>query len=130
MTAGAHRATAESHLAATVLGSKDPQRLARFYQRVLGWTITYADDAWVTLRPPDGSAGLSFQLETDLLAPKWPDPGNGQQMHMHLDIHVGDLDEGVRQAVAAGATPADHQPQSDVRVMRDPDGHLFCLFAG
>ena len=27
-----------------------------------------------------------------------------------------------------GATPADQQPQDDVRVMLDPDGHPFCLF--
>ena len=28
-----------------------------------------------------------------------------------------------------GATVAEHQPQDDVRVMRDPAGHVFCLFA-
>lgn len=28
-----------------------------------------------------------------------------------------------------GASVADHQPQAEVRVMLDPDGHPFCLFA-
>jgi glyoxalase superfamily protein len=46
----------------------------------------------------------------------------------HLDIAVGDLDEAVRWALAAGATLAAVQPQDDVRVMVDPAGHPFCLF--
>ena len=43
-------------------------------------------------------------------------------------IGVADLDIGVRWAVDQGATEAEHQPQADVRVMLDPDGHPFCLF--
>jgi hypothetical protein len=43
-----------------------------------------------------------------------------QQMMMHLDIGVEDLD--------AGAVLAAHRPQDDVRVMLDPEGHPFCLF--
>jgi hypothetical protein len=50
-------------------------------------------------------------------------------MMMHLDIGVSDLDAGARWAVECGATVADHQPQDDVRVMLDPEGHPFCLFA-
>ena len=30
--------------------------------------------------------------------------------------------------VACGATLADVQPQEDVRVHLDPDGHPFCLY--
>jgi beta-phosphoglucomutase-like phosphatase (HAD superfamily) len=51
-------------------------------------------------------------------------------MMIHLDIAVEDLDAGVAAAEAAGATLAVHQPQEDVRVMLDPDGHPFCLFPG
>ncbi|WP_232821653.1 VOC family protein [Desertihabitans aurantiacus] len=29
---------------------------------------------------------------------------------------------------ALGASLAEHQPQKDVRVMLDPDGHPFCLY--
>jgi hypothetical protein len=49
-------------------------------------------------------------------------------MQSHLDIEVDDLDRGVAHAVALGATVADFQPQEDVRVCLDPDGHPFCLF--
>ncbi|MEM9515549.1 MAG: VOC family protein [Actinomycetota bacterium] len=47
---------------------------------------------------------------------------------MHLDVGVADLDAAVRWAVDQGAVVADHQPQTDVRVMIDPEGHPFCLF--
>jgi hypothetical protein len=49
-------------------------------------------------------------------------------MNTHLDIGVDDLSAGVARAVELGATLADHQPQPDVRVMRDPAGHIFDLF--
>jgi hypothetical protein len=34
----------------------------------------------------------------------------------------------VAHAQAAGATLAEFQPQTDVRVMQDPAGHPFCLW--
>jgi hypothetical protein len=49
-------------------------------------------------------------------------------MMMHLEIRVDDLDAGVAQAVALGATLAGFQPQQDVRVCLDPAGHPFCLY--
>lgn len=55
---------------------------------------------------------------------------SGQLMMMHLDIAVEDLEKGVAWALELGATLAEHQPQPHVRVMLDPDGHLFCLFQG
>jgi hypothetical protein len=36
----------------------------------------------------------------------------------------------VAHAVELGARQADFQPQDDVRVMLDPDGHPFCLYLG
>ena len=49
-------------------------------------------------------------------------------MMIHLDIGVADLTSAVSWAVAQGARVAEHQPQHDVRVMLDPEGHPFCLF--
>jgi hypothetical protein len=51
-----------------------------------------------------------------------------QQMMMHLEVMVDDLDAAVAHAVAAGATVADYQPQDTVRVCLDPAGHPFCLW--
>ena len=61
--------------------------LAKFYERLLGWSIT------------------------DLEGPR---PG-----YLPQDAW----------ALKAGAVLAEHQPQQDVRVLLDPAGHPFCLFA-
>ncbi|HWD83122.1 MAG TPA: VOC family protein [Kribbella sp.] len=117
-------------LAATVLGTPDPPKLADFYRELLDWVEVRRQPDWVTLRHPDGERpGLSFQLESDHIPPTWPQRVGVQQMQAHLDIEVDDLDREVEHAVSLGGTVEAHQPQPDgVRVMRDPDGHLFCLF--
>ena len=46
----------------------------------------------------------------------------------HLDIEVTDLEAAVVAALELGATLAEHQPQNDVRVMIDPEGHHFCFY--
>jgi catechol-2,3-dioxygenase len=114
-------------LAATVLDAPDARQLAGFYQRLLGWPTTRDRPDWVTLRPPGGGAGLSFQTEPDYVRPTWPAGPGDQQMMMHLDIDVDDLEAAGAHAVAAGATLAAYQPQDDVRVYLDPAGHPFCL---
>jgi catechol 2,3-dioxygenase-like lactoylglutathione lyase family enzyme len=117
-------------LTSTVLDAPDPAALARFYAELLGWPIGRDEPGWVTLRPTDGSAGLSFQLEEGYVPPQWPAGPGEQQMQLHLDIEVDDLDAATEHATAAGARLADHQPQPDVRVLLDPAGHPFCLWRG
>ena len=90
-------------LAATVLGTPDPRGLARFYQRLLGWPIRADEPEWAALRPPDGGAGLSFQLEQDHVPPVWPPEPGTQQMQLHLDIEVDDLDAAGALVEEAGA---------------------------
>ena len=116
-------------LVAPVLGTPDPHRLAEFYQQLLGWPIGTDEPDWVTLRPAGGAVGLSFQEEPTHVPPTWPQVPGEQQMMVHLDIEVDDLDTAVAWAVEAGATEASFQPQEEVRVMIDPDGHPFCLFS-
>ncbi|WP_026535268.1 VOC family protein [Arthrobacter sp. H14] len=115
-------------LSAVVLGAPDAQELAGFYRRLLGWKEKYSEPGWVMLQAPDGGAGLSFQTESDYVRPVWPEAPGRQQMMMHLDIHVDDLDASGEHALAAGATLAEFQPQEGVRVYFDPAGHPFCLF--
>lgn len=117
-------------VAATVLGTPDARALGAFYARLLGWSVADDEPGWVRLVPPAGGTGLSFQHEADYVRPVWPPVPGGQQMMAHLDIAVADLDAAVRWALDAGATLAEHQPQEDVRVMLDPDGHPFDLFPG
>jgi catechol 2,3-dioxygenase-like lactoylglutathione lyase family enzyme len=117
-------------VSAATLSSPDANALAGFYARLLGWPVVDEDQGWVRIRPPSGGAGLSFHHEDHYAAPVWPAAPGRQLMMVHLDIAVEDLDAGVSWALDAGATLAEHQPQPDVRVMLDPDGHPFCLFQG
>jgi Glyoxalase-like domain len=120
-----------------VLDAADAVGLARFYERLLGWTMVECEgprdgyppeDGWAKLRSPDGDLKLEFQWEQLYKPPVWPAAPGEQQMMIHLDIEVDDLDAGVTWAIEAGAILAEHQPQDDVRVMLDPAGHPFCLF--
>lgn len=118
-------------VSAAVLGASDANALAAFYERLLGWTVVDEVSGWVRLRQPTGdpqAPGLSFAQEPHYVAPVWPAAPGEQQMMVHLDIAVEDLDEGVAWATKCGATVADYQPQEDVRVMLDPAGHPLCLF--
>jgi catechol 2,3-dioxygenase-like lactoylglutathione lyase family enzyme len=115
-------------LTAAVLDAPDARDLAGFYQRLLGWPVGRDEPDWVTLRPPGGGAGLSFQTETAYARPTWPAGPGDQQMMVHLDVEVDDLDAAGAHARAAGAVLAEYQPQEDVRVYLDPAGHPFCLW--
>jgi catechol 2,3-dioxygenase-like lactoylglutathione lyase family enzyme len=110
------------------IGAPDPGALARFYQRLLGWEIKAEEPNWVLLKAPDGGVGLSFQTESTYVRPTWPAGPSDQQMMMHLEIRVDDLESAAAHASACGATLADYQPQEDVRVYLDPAGHPFCLW--
>ena len=112
----------------TVLGTPDPPGLAHFYAEVLGWRIHSSEEDWATIAPEKEHVYLAFQLEEDHVRPAWPAGPGDQQMQMHLDIEVSDLEAAVAAAVRLGGARADHQPQDDVRVMTDPAGHPFCLY--
>jgi|SRR3954451_7895009 len=115
-------------LSGIVLDSPDARALADFYRRLLGWAVEQDSPDWVMLKPPGGGTGLSFQSEPAYVRPTWPSSTDRQQMMVHLDIEVDDLDAAGAHAVAAGAVLAEYQPQERVRVYLDPAGHPFCLF--
>ena len=75
-----------------------------------------------------GVAYLAIQREDHYVRPVWPPEPGKQQMSMHLDFEVSDLDAAVAHALELGAELPDFQPQDNVRVMLDPAGHPFCLY--
>ena len=116
-------------LSGIVLGAPDPQALATFYEALLGYERVEDSPEWVVTRPAGGvRPGLSFQREKYHVDPTWPGGPTDQQMQVHLDVAVSDLEAAGKLAEQAGATLAEYQPQDDVRVWIDPAGHPFCLF--
>ncbi|HKA67943.1 MAG TPA: VOC family protein [Actinomycetes bacterium] len=111
-----------------VLEAADAPALARFYAALLGWKIASEQPDFATMGPPDGVAYLAFQTSPEYVPPVWPAAEGSQQMMMHLDFEVSDLDAAVADALRMGARQADYQPQDNVRVMLDPAGHPFCLY--
>ncbi|MDQ6935398.1 MAG: VOC family protein [Actinomycetota bacterium] len=114
-------------LSGVVLDSREPRVLCDFYERLLGWRRTADEPDWCKLMPPEGATGLSFQLEPGHQPPVWP-TGDQHQMQIHLDFAVRNLPNATEYAVGCGASLAEWQPQDDVRVLFDPEGHPFCLF--
>lgn len=56
----------------------------------------------MVLRNPDGGTALAFQSESEFVRPVWPAGPGDQQMMMHLEIHVDDLDDAVATPRAVG----------------------------
>jgi predicted enzyme related to lactoylglutathione lyase len=110
------------------LDAKEPQCLADFYAEVFGWPVAQRDENGAAIAVPGTTSFISFQRNDDLRSPTWPTRDGEQQMMLHLDVAVDDLEAAVSAAMAIGATMADVQPQETVRVMLDPEGHPFCLY--
>jgi predicted enzyme related to lactoylglutathione lyase len=105
----------------------NPAALANFYSQLLGWPVTYEEPGTAVLSAPEGQIYVVFQEASDYEPPVWPPHPERQRPMMHLDFQVGDLDSAVAEAVALGATVAQHQPRQNVKVLFDPAGHPFCL---
>ncbi|WP_041841497.1 VOC family protein [Actinoplanes friuliensis] len=118
-----------SHFWGVVLEAREPLELARFYAALMEWEIVKDEPDFVGVAPMGSHVEyLAVQRSAGYERPTWPDEAGHQQMMMHLDIEVPDLERAVTAAVSVGATEAAHQPQKSVRVMIDPAGHPFCLY--
>lgn len=115
--------TAPATLAMTTIDCADPAAEARFWAAALGWTVTYADENYGLVT--DGERRLGFGRVEGWTAPAWPDPSGIKQFH--LDLAVEDLVEAERAMAELGASRVAPQPSDSWVVMKDPDGHLFCL---
>jgi catechol 2,3-dioxygenase-like lactoylglutathione lyase family enzyme len=111
-----------------VLNAPDANELARFYSELLEWEIVKSEPEDATIAPLDGVTYIAFQSSPDFVRPVWPSQPGAQQMMLHLDFEVSDLEEAVAHAIELGAVEAAFQPQTNVRVMLDPAGHPFCLY--
>lgn len=112
-----------------VIDAPEPCALASFYAEVLGWQVVGDDPEHAVVAAPAGVAYLAIQRNPDFVPPVWPPEDGRQQMMLHLDVEVVELDDAVADAVRLGARVApDQQEQPSLRVMLDPAGHPFCLY--
>jgi catechol 2,3-dioxygenase-like lactoylglutathione lyase family enzyme len=117
-------ATAE--ISTIIFDTADPGALAEFYRRATGWETTSSDDDFVTLGN-GGAIQLGFQRVDGYRSAGWPDPAK----HAHLDLTVADLAEAEKELVGLGASRPEFQPGGDSWVvLRDPEGHVFCITTG
>lgn len=123
--------TAKIKLTAFTIDCPDPNALAEFYAKLLGWVIPFSDDAYTCVSAPGAAQaaypGLTFQKNPAYTPPVWPEAPGAQQQMAHLDFAVDDLEAAVQHALDCGASVAPTQFSDGWRVMLDPAGHPFCL---
>jgi hypothetical protein len=111
-------APAVAGIAALAIDCAAPADLAAWWRRLLGGRVEVADDGVATLVAP-GGLRLDFAPVPEVKSAK---------NRLHLDLRTTDLDAGVAQAMALGATRADDvYAGGRWQVMRDPEGNEFCL---
>jgi catechol 2,3-dioxygenase-like lactoylglutathione lyase family enzyme len=111
----------------------DAPPVARFYERLLGFTIGDLGPYWAQLWDPAGGVHLNIQgMPSGYTPPTWPEQPGEQSKMLHFEVEVDDLEAAVATALDAGGTQAPWQPPDRdplrIRVMLDPAGHPVCLF--
>ncbi|NNE12698.1 MAG: VOC family protein [Ilumatobacter sp.] len=117
-------------IAGTVLATRDPDELARFYERLLGWPRVQDEPDWIVVRGEGVTHALSFHTDELFEPPTWPSERGAQRITAHLDIATTDIEAAAEHARACGAVDAGFQGDDAIRVMVDPHGHPFCFVPG
>jgi predicted enzyme related to lactoylglutathione lyase len=112
---------------AVTIDCNDPRRLAQFWSELLAAPVVEAGPdrpGWLRLQPlaPQGPY-INFQPVSE------PKVG---KVRLHLDVFVGDLDNGVERVLALGGADTgtrEDLPRGRIAVMADPESNEFCLLA-
>jgi predicted enzyme related to lactoylglutathione lyase len=109
-----------------VLDCADPDALAAFWSKALGYTIAGGAGAYVMLVPTEPG-------EPQLLLQRVPE-GKSAKNRMHLDVHVADIDAEAARLVALGArrrsSSALEVRGTGWHVLADPEGNELCVCDG
>ena len=114
---------APATLAMMTIDCADPTAEARFWAAALGWEVAHADGDYGMV--VNGTQRIGFGRVEGWKAPGWPNTSGTKQFH--FDLAVDDLAAAEDALTELGATRAEPQPSEDWVVLRDPDGHPFCL---
>jgi predicted enzyme related to lactoylglutathione lyase len=107
-----------------VLDCHDPEALAPFWSRALGYDVIGSAGTYVLLLPAGGEAGPQLLLQ------RVPEPKRAKN-RMHFDIHVADIEAEATRLVELGAERVHPDPLSEHGtnwvLMHDPEGNEFCV---
>ena len=112
---------------ALVIDALDPERLATFWQAVLGVGRIETESDWIQLGPDRGRAYLAFQPVADASA-----TGAGGTMRLRPDVEVADMDVAQARIEALGGRLVEivHERTGEThRRMADPEGNEFTILA-
>ncbi|WP_328907414.1 VOC family protein [Streptomyces sp. NBC_00234] len=111
-----------------VIEAADPDRLAVFWSKVLGYVeLDREDDGSIEIGPP--GVGSGGPQPTIVLSPN-SEPRTGK-IRLHIDVNATDRDQDaeLERLLALGARPADvgQTGTESWHVLADPEGNVFCL---
>jgi predicted enzyme related to lactoylglutathione lyase len=110
-----------------VLDCHDPERLATFWSKALGYDLIGGAGSYVLLLPPGAEKGPQFLLQ------RVPEPKQTKN-RMHFDIHVADIEAEASRLIGLGAVRVKPEALSEHGnnwvLLRDPEGNEFCVCDG
>jgi predicted enzyme related to lactoylglutathione lyase len=108
------------------IDSRDPKRIAEFWEAVLGWRRTHDDPDEVVLEPPAGTP--EDGVVPDILFARVPEEKTVKN-RLHLDLRPDDQAAEVERLEKLGARRVSVGQGEDVSwvVLADPDGNEFCV---
>lgn len=108
------------------IDSRDPRRIADFWEAVLGWRRTHDDPDEVVLEPPAGTP--EDGVVPDILFARVPEAKTVKN-RLHLDLRPDDQAAEVERVEKLGARRVSVGQGEDVSwvVLADPDGNEFCV---
>ena len=108
------------------IDSRDPRKIADFWEAVLGWRRTHDDPDEVVLEPPAGTP--EDGVVPDILFARVPEAKTVKN-RLHLDLRPDDQAAEVERVEKLGARRVSVGQGEDVSwvVLADPDGNEFCV---
>ena len=104
--------------------SPDAEKVADFYKKLFGWTVSTQNALGYREVATDGAGGIDGGI--------WPAPPEAHTF-VQLFMQVDDVDDAIRRAVEMGATViVPHSPLPDgdtIAILRDPAGLAFGLMS-
>ena len=126
-----------------VIDCRNARASAEFYRQLLGFVYKAGHEPeadrdasgsemdWLNLRDVWGTTNLAFQQVDDLHESTWPDDTVPQQLHLDMTVpSMEDLDAQHERVLALGGRmlyDRSDDPEEQLRVYADPDGHPFCI---